>query len=465
MAREQGCVPDVRWHLRKDGRRVFIEGTTRVLMGADGVIRGYLKIGRDVTERRQTEVALRSSEARVQAIANMVPDLLWSNDAAGSADWFNDRWREYTGQTLDGACGDGWMDAIHPEARERSVAKFRGAIESGDLMRQEYRIRGAGGEYRWFLVQAVPLRDEHGTVARWVGACTDIHEQRMVRNDLEDRVRERTQQLEDVSRERQQFLDRLLRATELERQRIARELHDELGQHITALRVGLQTEAQTETLSRLKAIVDRLDETTDRLTLEQGLRLLIDSQPDMEVVGEADRGRDAASAVRQAGTDVVLLDVSMPDTTGIRVAADLREALPDVKIVALTRHAEKGYVQQILQNGASGYVLKQTAGEALLEAIRTVTRGGTYLDPAVAGKLFEAAPTVRGGVATEITSREREVLTLVTWGHTNKEIASILGITVKTVESHKTNAMRKLEITSSADLVRYALAKGWLDRH
>jgi DNA-binding CsgD family transcriptional regulator len=130
-----------------------------------------------------------------------------------------------------------------------------------------------------------------------------------------------------------------------------------------------------------------------------------------------------------------------------------------------TRHAEKAYVQQMLQNGANGYVLKQTAGDVLLEGIRTVMRGGTYLDPAVAGKLFEAASPARGGVAADITAREREVLTLVAFGHTNKEISSILGITVKTVESHKANAMQKLEIASRADLVRFALAQGWLDRH
>ena len=203
----------------------------------------------------------------------------------------------------------------------------------------------------------------------------------------------------------------------------------------------------------------------DHGVVRQGLRLLIDSQPDLAVIGEAGRGRDAAFAVNDAGgADVVVLDISMPDTTGISVAAELRAALPDIKIVALTRHGEKGYVQQMLQNGANGYVLKQTAGDALLDAIRTVMRGGTYLDPAVAGKMFGTAAPVRGAVSANITSREREVLTLVAWGHTNKEIASILGITVKTVESHKTNAMQKLEIASRADLVRYALAKGWLER-
>ena len=201
----------------------------------------------------------------------------------------------------------------------------------------------------------------------------------------------------------------------------------------------------------------------DHAVVRQGLRLLIDSQADMHVAGEFEQGHGAAEAVNAAGgADVVVLDISMPDTTGLRVAAELREVLPEIRIVALTRHAEKAYVQQMLQNGANGYVLKQTAGDVLLEAIRTVMRGGTYLDPAVAGKMFESVP-VRGAVSADVTSREREVLTLVAWGHTNKEIASILGITVKTVESHKANAMQKLEIGSRADLVRFALAQGWLE--
>ncbi|HEX6096971.1 MAG TPA: response regulator transcription factor [Thermoanaerobaculia bacterium] len=203
----------------------------------------------------------------------------------------------------------------------------------------------------------------------------------------------------------------------------------------------------------------------DHGVLRQGLRLLIDGQPDMRVVGEAERGCGAYEAVERAGgADVIVVDISMPDITGPQVAAELRAALPSAKIVALTRHAEKAYVQQMLQNGATGYVLKQTAGDALLTAIRTVMAGGTYLDPAVAGKVLAAASQVRGVGTGEITAREREVLTMVAWGHTNKEIASVLGITVKTVETHKMNAMQKLEIGSRADLVRYAMTQGWLDR-
>jgi DNA-binding NarL/FixJ family response regulator len=203
----------------------------------------------------------------------------------------------------------------------------------------------------------------------------------------------------------------------------------------------------------------------DHGVLRQGLRLLIDGQADMMVVGEAERGRGACEAVQRAGgADVIIVDISMPDSTGPQIAAELRVAFPSAKIVALTRHAEKAYVQQMLKNGASAYVLKQTAGDGLLTAIRTTMTGGTYLDPAVAGKVFNAASPVRGAGSGEVTPREREVLTMVAWGHTNKEISAVLGITVKTVETHKMNAMAKLEIASRAELVRYAMEQGWLER-
>lgn len=201
----------------------------------------------------------------------------------------------------------------------------------------------------------------------------------------------------------------------------------------------------------------------DHGVLRHGLRLLIDAQPDMKVVGEADRGRGAAEAIRRAGgADVVVLDVSMPDESGAHVAAELREALPSTTVLALTRHSEKAYVHQMLQNGARGYVLKQTAGDSLVSAIRTVVSGGTYLDPAIAGKLFESGLPVSAATTEELTSREREVLTMVAYGHTNKEIAAALGISVKTVETHKANGMQKLDISSRAELVQYALSQGWL---
>jgi DNA-binding NarL/FixJ family response regulator len=206
----------------------------------------------------------------------------------------------------------------------------------------------------------------------------------------------------------------------------------------------------------------------DHSVLRQGLRMLIDAQSDMHVVGEAERGRGVVEQLqaRNAPPDVVVLDISMPDINGARVAANIRTALPKVKIVALTRHAEKAYVQQMLQAGATGYVLKQTAADVLISAIRAVAGGDTYLDHAVAGKLVESlgGPRASAGGPDALTPREREIVTLVAYGHTNKEIASTLGITVKTVETHKTNVMQKLEITSRAELVRFALTQGWLEK-
>jgi DNA-binding NarL/FixJ family response regulator len=195
--------------------------------------------------------------------------------------------------------------------------------------------------------------------------------------------------------------------------------------------------------------------------------MLIDSQPDMHVVGEAERGRGVVSELTRGETpDVVVVDISMPDVNGARVAAEIHERLPGVKIVALTRHSERAYVQQMLQAGATGYVLKQTAADVLIAAIRAVAAGNTYLDQAVAGKLMEAfgARGAAGADRDVLTAREREIVSMVAYGHTNKEIATTLGITVKTVETHKTNIMQKLEITSRAELVRFAMSQGWLER-
>lgn len=202
----------------------------------------------------------------------------------------------------------------------------------------------------------------------------------------------------------------------------------------------------------------------DHAVLRHGLRLLLDAQRDLTVVGESGTGHGAAEAIARAGgADVVVLDVSLPDATGPDIASELRAAIPSAKIVALTRHAEKAYVQQMLLHGANAYVLKQTASDVLLEAIRAVVRGKTYLDPGVADKMAPAAYSeTRDLHPDDLTPREREVLTMVARGHTNKEIASVLEIAVKTVESHKTNAMQKLEIRSRAELVRFALAQGWL---
>jgi two-component system CheB/CheR fusion protein len=221
----------------------------------------------DITERKRTLDALRESEARLQAIANLVPDLLWMSESSGATIWFNERWMQYTGQTAEQAAGWGWTEAIHPDDRAQATEHYRRAVAEGRPLQQEYRICTVSGQYRWFLVNAVPFRDDEGNVVRFYGAATDIDEQRAARELLEERVRERTEALVELSANRQQLLDRLVTATEEERKRIARELHDEMGQHITALRVRLES-LSPDRLDELKAIITHIDRSIDRLTME-----------------------------------------------------------------------------------------------------------------------------------------------------------------------------------------------------
>jgi DNA-binding NarL/FixJ family response regulator len=202
----------------------------------------------------------------------------------------------------------------------------------------------------------------------------------------------------------------------------------------------------------------------DHPIFRQGLGALVDAQPDMEVVGEAENGRVAMSLVQRLKPDVVIMDVSMPDMNGLKATEALTNAYPDTKIVTVTRHSDGGYLQQLFDAGSKGYVLKQSDSNEVVRAIRAVARGQTYLDPAVAE---QAVGTVeRSGSARRSTQklsrREEEVLRLVAWGLLSREIAGQLQISIKTVEAHKANAMNKLALANRIDVVRYALLRGWL---
>ncbi|GLC26970.1 response regulator [Roseisolibacter agri] len=213
-----------------------------------------------------------------------------------------------------------------------------------------------------------------------------------------------------------------------------------------------------------RAGVIRIVIADDHAIVRDGLRSLIEAQPGLEVVGEAGDGDEAWRRACELKPDVLLLDLSMPRVTGIDGAERIARDCPGVRILALTAHEERGYVTRLLGAGAAGYLVKRTAGAELVRAIRVVAAGGTYVDPSIAAALLvepaRGAPGAAGPGA--LTPREAEVLQLVVRGHLNKEIAASLAIGVKTVETHKANAMAKLGLTSRAALVRFALDQGWL---
>ncbi|HEY0170562.1 MAG TPA: response regulator transcription factor [Pyrinomonadaceae bacterium] len=204
----------------------------------------------------------------------------------------------------------------------------------------------------------------------------------------------------------------------------------------------------------------------DHLTVREGFRLILDAQPDIEVVGEAGDGLAALRLARELSPEVVLMDLSMPEMSGLAATEQLRELCPGARVVALTRHTDRAYLQQLLQAGAAGYVLKQSAPSVLLRAVRAVAGGDRFLDPAITGKALEGyfGRKAGGGPVAEVnvSDRETEVIRLIALGYSNKEIAARLSLSVKTVEAHKANAMRKLDMNSRIDLVRYAILKGWL---
>ena len=204
----------------------------------------------------------------------------------------------------------------------------------------------------------------------------------------------------------------------------------------------------------------------DHNTVREGIKMLVNAQPDMQVVDEAENGEIAIKKVREHRPDVLVMDISMPEMNGLRATKRLKSEFPDIKILTLTRHEDDSFLEQLISAGASGYVLKQSAPAELINAIRTVASGRSYLDPSLAGKVMSgyAVRTLRGDEqAGSVSGRELEVLRCIALGYANKEIATRLNLSVKTVEAHKANAMRKLNMRGRIDIVRYAILMGWLE--
>jgi len=192
-----------------------------------------------------------------------------------------------------------------------------------------------------------------------------------------------------------------------------------------------------------------------------GMKLLIDRQPDMEVIAEAEDGVDAFEQAVRAKPDLCVLDVSMPRMTGLQAARQIKAHLPETQVVMLSMHDDQRYVFDALKAGASGYVLKREVDSALLDAIRAVHRGEAFLTNAVERSLIrEWMSEGSQGPDEPLTPREQEVLKLIAEAHTNKEIAATLHLAEKTVESHRANLLRKLGMRDRVELVRYAIKRG-----
>jgi DNA-binding NarL/FixJ family response regulator len=199
-----------------------------------------------------------------------------------------------------------------------------------------------------------------------------------------------------------------------------------------------------------------------------GLRNLIRAEPDFELVGEAASGLSALKIIREQHPDVAVLDISMPELNGIVLSRRLAGEMPGLRLLVLTLHEDRAYLNQALEAGVRGYVLKRSAVENLVQAIRAVLVGGLYIDPAIVGRVFESKQinkrlAARKGVAPALTDREADVLKMAALGFTNKEIASRLDVGVKSIETYKARGLEKLGLKTRAELVRYASGQGWLD--
>jgi len=194
---------------------------------------------------------------------------------------------------------------------------------------------------------------------------------------------------------------------------------------------------------------------------------LLQAAPEIELVGEATTGCAALEVIRERMPDVAVIDISLPDLNGLDLARRVAEARLEVKLLVLTLHEDRAYVQPLLQAGARGYLLKRSAAEDLVRAIRAVAGGGFYLDPAIAEKALADSSRSEGGrlkaADEELSPRETEVLRLTAQGFSNKEIAGRVDISIKTVETYKARAAEKLGLRTRAEIVRYGISRGWLD--
>lgn len=204
----------------------------------------------------------------------------------------------------------------------------------------------------------------------------------------------------------------------------------------------------------------------DHQMLRDGLRLLIDAQPDMCVIAEAADGHEALRKARELSPDIIVMDLSMPGLSGLQATQRLKAEMPSIRVLALTAHEDESYLTQLCKAGASGYVLKRSAGDELLHALATVGGGGLHFEGSLASKALarQVHSNAIAAVGPDVLSqREREVLIRVAWGLSNKEIAAEFRLSIKTIETYKVRIAEKLGLRSRTEMVQFALRQGWLD--
>jgi PAS domain S-box-containing protein len=326
----------------------------------------------DISGVERAEAAARGSQARFHAVASLVHDLLWQSDPQGAVTWLNDRWYAYTGQTREQALNRGWADVLHPDDRADAFRLWAESMETGRPFTREHRLCGRDGEYRLFHVRAEPLRDEAGRVLYWFGAATDVHEHRRVNAELLESAADR------IALRRQLAL-----AEEEERRRLARELHDEVGQHLTALGLGLQ------------ALSDVAPPGSDADRRATNLRELADTLG-RELHGIAVRLRPRA--LDDFGLEEALRSYAVEWSRRSGIVLDLHAPEQGERLPALVESAIYRIIQEALTNVArhsgaarAGVVLERR--EAYLQVI--VEDDGQGFDPKRAARMRgEGAPAL-----------------------------------------------------------------------
>lgn len=202
----------------------------------------------------------------------------------------------------------------------------------------------------------------------------------------------------------------------------------------------------------------------DHQIMREGLRSMLNQEPDFEVIGEAENGREALEIIEKTFPNVVIMDINMPDMNGTEATRQIHAKYPDTRVIALSMHSDRFYVSQMLKAGASGYLLKDCSKNDIIKAVRVVAKNKSYLSPEITGIIIEdyvqSNKPEKSEESIELTKKEREILQLLTEGKTSKEIASQLNIAQKTVEAHRVNIMKKLNIHNVAELTKYAIRHG-----